>query len=106
MRNRLVYICSPLRGDLEKNMKKARSYCREAMENNPDVVPVAPHIYCTQFTDDTVPAERMAGMEMGIALLSKCSELWVYGIENASEGMKAEIEYAKQHKIMVKAMPV
>ena len=39
---------------------------------------------------------------MGIALLSMCSEIWVYGIDNPSEGMKAEIEYAKEHGILVR----
>ena len=31
MRNRLIYICSPLRGDIEKNIQKAQGYCREAV---------------------------------------------------------------------------
>ena len=30
MRKRLVYICSPCRGDIEKNIEKAQRYCREA----------------------------------------------------------------------------
>ena len=39
---------------------------------------------------------------VAISLLSMCSELWVYGIDNPSEGMKAEIEYAKEHGILVR----
>jgi len=42
---RLIYICSPLRGDLERNIRKAQAYCREAVEFG--VVPLAPHIYFT-----------------------------------------------------------
>lgn len=102
MRNRLIYICSPLRGDIEKNIQKAQGYCREAVELWPDVIPIAPHVYCTQFLDDTIPQEREAGMELGIALLDMCDELWVYGINNPSEGMKKEITYAKEHGIPVK----
>ena len=102
MRNRLVYICSPLRGEIEKNIIKAQEYCRDAAIHWPDVVPIAPHIYCTQFLDDMIPHERDVGMAMGIALLSKCDELWVYGMENPSEGMRAEIEYAKAHRIPVR----
>ena len=64
MRNRLIYICSPLRGDIEKNIQKAQGYCREAVELWPDVIPIAPHVYCTQFLDDTIPQEREAGMEL------------------------------------------
>lgn len=102
MRNRLIYICSPLRGDIEKNIQKAQGYCREAVELWPDVIPIAPHVYCTQFLDDTIPQEREAGMELGIALLDMCDELWVYGINNPSEGMKREIDYAKERGIPVK----
>ena len=102
MRKRFIYICSPCRGDMERNITKAQGYCREAVELFPDVVPIAPHVYCTQFMDDTNPKERVLGMELGIALLDICSEIWVYGIDNPSEGMKAEIEYAKEHGIPVR----
>lgn len=63
MRNRLIYICSPLRGDIEKNIQKAQGYCREAVDLWPDVIPIAPHVYCTQFLDDTIPQEREADPE-------------------------------------------
>ena len=56
----------------------------------------------TQFLDDTKPEERTAGMDMGLSLLAMCDELWVYGIENPSEGMRNEIEYAKQHQIPIR----
>lgn len=102
MRKRFIYICSPCRGDMEKNIIKAQGYCREAAELWPDVVPIAPHVYCTQFLDDTVPAERAVGMDMGLALLDMCDELWVYGIQNPSEGMKREIAYAEENGIPVR----
>lgn len=102
MRKKLVYICSPLRGDIEGNIKKAQQYCREVMELFPDVLPIAPHIYCTQFCDDTIPWEREEGMKMGLELLKGCAELWVFGIDNPSEGMRAEIEYAEKSGIKVR----
>ena len=102
MRQRFIYICSPCRVDMEKNITKAQGYCREVVELFPDVVPIPPHVYCTQFMDDTNPKERALGMELGISLLGICSELWVYGMDNPSEGMKAEIEYAKEHGILVR----
>ena len=102
MRKKLVYICSPCRGEVEKNIIKAQGYCREASELFPDVIPIAPHVYFTQFLNELEPAERAEGMEMGIALLDMCAEIWVYGIENPSEGMKAEIEYAKEHGITIR----
>ena len=102
MRKRFIYICSPCRGDMEKNITKAQDYCREAVELFPDVVPIAPHVYCTQFLDNTNPKEQALGMELGIALLDMCSEIWVYDMNNLSEGMRAEIEYAKEHGILIK----
>lgn len=102
MRKKLVYICSPCRGDIEKNIEKAQRYCREAVELWDDVIPIAPHVYFTQFLDDTKQEERAAGIDMGLSLLAMCDELWVYGIENPSEGMRSEIEYAKQHQIPIR----
>ena len=48
MRKKLVYICSPCRGDVEKNIEKAQRYCREAVELWDDVIPIAPHVYFTR----------------------------------------------------------
>jgi hypothetical protein len=42
----VVYICSPLAGDTERNQENARTYCRFAVETG--CVPIAPHIYFTQ----------------------------------------------------------
>lgn len=102
MRKKLVYICSPLRGDIEGNIKKAQQHCREVLVRFPNVLPIAPHIYCTQFCDDTIPWEREEGMKMGLELLKGCAELWVFGIDNPSEGMRAEMDYAKKRGIKVR----
>ncbi len=89
---KMIYICSPCRGDFEKNIIKAQEYCRAAADAG--LLPVAPHVYITQFYSDIVPHERKAGMDMGRQLLSLCSEVWVFGIEHPSAGMAAEIELA------------
>ncbi len=88
-----VYICSPLRGNYEYNIEQAKKYCREAILQG--YIPIAPHIYFTQFLDDTKAEERQLGMQCGIELLDMCEELWVYG--EPSEGMKVEIEYFNDH---------
>lgn len=105
IRNKLVYVCSPLAGDMDGNIKKAIHYCREIVRTDPTAVPIAPHIYCTRFLNDNIPAERAAGLDIGLALLAVCSEIWVYGIENPSEDMKAEIQYAKSHGIKIITKP-
>ena len=90
----LVYICSPLSGDMERNQQNARRYCRHAVDNG--YIPLAPHIYFPQFMSARNPQERTLAMFMDIVLLSKCSELWVFG-ESISKGMAMEISKA-QHK--------
>lgn len=102
MSKKLVYICSPLRGDYVTNTENAKNYCRVAMMHIPGVIPLAPHIYFPRFLYDTDEEERKLGMSAGIALLDKCDELWVFGIENPSEGMRAEIEHAKERGIPVR----
>lgn len=90
-----VYICSPLKGDIQGNIEKARKYCRDALLND-GCIPIAPHAYFTQFLDDTNAIERVIGMECGIELLDMCDELWVFG-STISEGMRAEIDYFEEH---------
>ena len=94
MKNK-VYICSPYRGDVERNLELAREYCRLAMGEG--FIPVCPHIYFTQFLCDDDEGERRMGIEAGLELLDGCSELWVFG--SPTEGMLEEIEYARTHGI-------
>lgn len=89
----VVYICSPLAGNVTKNQEKARTYCRYAVDSG--YIPVAPHIYFTQFMNDTIRRERDLALFMGIVLLSKCAELWVFG-NMVTNGMSIEIEKAKR----------
>ena len=88
----LVYICSPYRGNIEKNTASAQAYCRMAVERG--CIPIAPHLLFPQFLDDDDPKERELGLFFGNALMSKCSEVWVFGC-NISSGMEAEIKRAK-----------
>lgn len=76
---KLAYICSPCRGDYEKNIIKAQEYCRKAM--NDGLLPIAPHVYFTQFVDDTNPEERKLGLRCGLQLLRYCQLIRVYGCE-------------------------
>lgn len=103
MSKKFVYICSPCRGDYVQNIQKARVYCRTVMTYFPDVIPIAPHIYFTQFLDDEKQNERSLGMEAGLALLDMCDEIWVFGLDNPSEGMKAEIDYAHANGIPLRS---
>lgn len=99
-RDRLVYICSPYRGNVEENVKNARAYSLKAMIEHPDVLPIAPHLLFTQYLDDNDPEQRRIGLDAGLDLLSVCDELWVYG--EPSEGMAAEIRLAEELSIPIR----
>ncbi|WP_270421235.1 DUF4406 domain-containing protein [Acidaminococcus massiliensis] len=87
----VVYICSPYAGDVERNVLRARRYCRYAADRG--FIPLAPHLLLPQFLDEKT--ERNLALFMGISLLSKCAELWIFG-EIISQGMEVEIRYAQK----------
>lgn len=88
----IVYICSPYAGEIEKNVKAAQGNSRFAVEKG--YIPIAPHLLFPQFLNDANPKERQLGLFFGNALMSKCSEVWVFG-SRISAGMEAEINRAK-----------
>ncbi len=85
-----IFICSPYRGNVRKNVRAARSYCRKAALLG--FIPIAPHLLFTQFLDDCVESERNLGIEAGIALMKTCESVWVFG--EPSQGMLTEIALA------------
>ena len=88
----LVYICSPYSGDIETNVEAAKRYSRLAVDKG--FIPLTPHLLFPQFLDDDIPEERELGLFFGNALMSKCSEVWVFG-ERISAGMESEIKRAR-----------
>lgn len=99
-KKKMVYICSPCRGDYEKNINNAVEYSRKAFRLG--YIPIAPHIYFTRFMDDTNSKERSMAMNAGTQLLHLCDEVWVFGLDNPSAGMRAEIAEAIRSGIPVK----
>ena len=95
-----IYVCSRLAGDIENNIEKAKVYARFVAKTC-GAIPIAPHIYFTQFLDDTVPEERAFGTMAGLMLLSDCDELWYFG-DSVSGGMIREIIAAKEQNIPVR----
>ncbi|MBZ4669575.1 MAG: hypothetical protein JG775_2730 [Defluviitaleaceae bacterium] len=89
---KIVFICSPFAGDIEGNTERARRYGRFAVTKN--VIPIIPHLMYPQFLCEDDPEERKLGLAMGLVLLSKCQELWVFG-GKVTSGMAVEIEKAK-----------
>ncbi len=95
----LVYICSPFSGKVKKNKRKARRYCRFALEQH--TIPFAPHLLFPQFMDDSSPEERQLAMFMNMIMLGHCEELWVFG-ERISAGMKQEIHKAERKHMKIR----
>ena len=91
-REKLIYIASPYAGDIETNVVAARRYSRFAVEKG--YIPIAPHLLFPQFLNDSDPNERELGLFFGNAIMSKCSEIWVFG-SKISNGMAAEIKRAR-----------
>ena len=91
-----VYVSSQLRGNVKSNISKAQWYARFVAEQG--YLPIAPHIYFTQFLRDHIQEEREMAMEMNRELLEWCDELWVFG-DVISDGMKQEIEWAQDKPI-------
>lgn len=86
-----VYICSPLGGNVEENLRKVRRYTKYALLCG--TTPVVPHFYALCLNDDN-PDEREIGMKAGHSLLWLCDELWVFGNE-ITKGMETELQYCR-----------
>lgn len=59
------------------------------------VLPLAPHLYFTQFLKDEDAQERATGIRFGMQWLEAADEVWVFG-ETISEGMAVEIKRAHE----------
>lgn len=95
-----IYVCSRLTGDIANNIDKAKGYARFVVKEC-GAIPIVPHIYFTQFLDDSIPEERAFGLMAGLKLLADCNELWYFG-DSISQGMVSEIIAAKEQNIPVR----
>jgi hypothetical protein len=98
---KLVYICSPYAGNIEKNVRFARAACLYAAKHG--CAPVAVHLLYPQILDDAIPAQREIGIRMGLRVLTSCDELWICG-ERISHGMSCEIAEAERLGIPVRSL--
>ena len=90
MENKLCYVCSPYRGDTERNIKYAKELTRLALDNS--YVPITPHLYLTHD-----PEQREKGMAAGTELLKHCRYILIGSRFGLSEGMLAEINTATKN---------
>ena len=98
--SKLVYICAPLRGELEKNIAFAKEKAREVFQAGD--IPICPHLMFPPFADPDDPVQDQAVREMGLRLVEHCQQVNVYGPVR-TPGMLAEIRRAEELDIPVKA---
>lgn len=91
-----VFICSPMKGDVEKNLNLAKFAARVLI--NSGYIPVVPHLYFPQFLDDNDQYERIKGIKMGVELMKECDRMWIIGT-TITNGMEYEINEAKKAKV-------
>jgi hypothetical protein len=89
-----VYICSRYAGDVQEHVDTAQHLCLLALEDG--YAPFAPHLLYPQVLDDDKPEERELGMSAGLAFMAVCDEVWVYGADGISAGMRREIDEARR----------
>ena len=108
---KLIYICSPFRSqsqdpheadrELFENLFRARNACE--LVKDLGAIPVCPHLYFPQFLDDELPEERELGMQLALAALRRCHEVFVFS-EHITPGMVREIAEAAKRDIPVKML--
>ena len=96
---KIIYVASPSAGDIKKNTEFAKKACRHVMEQGHTFF--APHLMYPAILDDRQPQERQLGIDMGLAMLEHCDELWCYG-GHISQGMMREITEADRLGIPVR----
>ena len=96
---KLIYVASPYKGDIKKNIEYAKEACRYVL--NQGNAFFCPHLLYPQILDDNNPEERRLGINIGKEILVKCDELWAFG-GHISHGMFEEIEFARKMGILIK----
>lgn len=96
---KLVYICSPLRGDIGENLVRAQSYCIIALQGG--CTPIAPHLMYRDILRDDILEERERALDICLQLVGVCEEIWVFG-DKITEGMRREIKEAERLEIEIK----
>ena len=90
---KLVFICAPLRGDVEKNIEFARQKAQEVFADGD--IPVCPHLLFPPIADPNNLEQDAKAREMSLQLLGSCQQLNVYG-PIWTEGMWDEIHHASK----------
>ena len=89
---KLVIIESPYAGDVKRNVQYARRAMADSLKRGE--APYASHLLFTQVLNDLEPAQRVRGIEAGLAWGTKADLTAVYADYGISRGMEQGIDYA------------
>ena len=97
----LVILESPYAGSVKANVTYARACVRDSLMRGE--APIASHLLYTQpgILDDTIPAERQAGIDAGLAWRRVADKTVVYTDRGISSGMSYGIKAAGEAGIAV-----
>lgn len=88
-----IYVASPYSGDIERNTEYAKNACRFVIKQG--YAFFCPHLLYPNILQENNPKERQLGLDMGLAMMESCDELWVFG-KHISKGMAMEMKRAKE----------
>ena len=74
---KLVYICTPLRGEAEQNITLAKETARVVFQGGD--IPICPNLLFTLIATPGDPVQEQAAQEMGLRLVELCQQVNVYG---------------------------
>lgn len=94
-----IYVASPYAGDIKKKIEFAKNACRFVMEQGHAFF--CPHLLYPNVLTENNPEERQLALDMGIARLQSCDEMWCFG-DHISHGMMNEIEEAQRLSIPIR----
>jgi len=97
---RKVYICSRYAGDVLLNIKKAKRFSQQAYKEG--YLPVCVHLFLNESTGLKERKDRPKLLKLGLEFIDVCDEVWVFAIDGISEGMRGEINYAREKGIKIR----
>lgn len=100
MKKKIVYLCHPISGNVQKNLNLIEIIYRIISREHPDIVPFAPYWITCHALNDKWPTDRAIGFSHNKEFFDRkvMDEVWVYG---DSPGVRQEIEWAKELGIKV-----
>lgn len=100
MKQKLIYVCSPYRGDVKNNKEKAKEFAKKVLKEGH--LPICVHVFLNEVSGMSERnGQRIDLLILGRQYVEVCDEVWVFG-NKATEGMKGEIKIANKRGIKVR----